>query len=265
MKNVILLNIVLFVNLFSLSAQNDTMYVMRSGVVVGKYNVHNQVDSIIFYQPFNISDNTFTDSRDGYVYRIVTIGNQVWMAENLKYLPSVTGPETGSETTSYYYVYGYDGTSVEDAKATTNYGIYGVLYNWTAAMEGFASSTDNPSGVKGVCPTGWHLPSDAEWEELIDYLGGVDVAGYKMKETGIEHWDNPNTGANNESNFTALPGGIRYLNGSFLTIGNHGYWWSATMDNASSAWHRSLVNDYIGVYWDTHYLDDGLSVRCVKD
>ena len=108
--------------------------------------------------------STIKDARDNQTYRIVTIGSQTWMAENLKYLPSVVGPGPGSKKTPHYYVYGYNGTNVTDAKATANYNTYGVLYNWPAAMNGAASSTTNPSGVQGVCPDGWHLPSDAEAE-----------------------------------------------------------------------------------------------------
>ena len=122
----------------------------------------------------DILNNGFTDARDGTHYDAVKIGNQVWMAENLKYLPSVVGPATGSETAAYYYVYDYDGTDVMAAKATANYTTYGVLYNWPAAMN--------------ACPTGWHLPSDAEWTELTDYLGGSGVAGGKLKEIGTTHW-----------------------------------------------------------------------------
>ncbi len=102
------------------------------------------------------------DSRDSQIYQYITIGAQVWMTENLAYLPSVFAPATGSNSTAYYYVYGYNGTDVAAAKATSNYTTYGVLYNWPAAMNGSASSTSNPSGVQGICPSGWHLPSDAE-------------------------------------------------------------------------------------------------------
>ncbi|SDD19418.1 FISUMP domain-containing protein [Williamwhitmania taraxaci] len=216
-------------------AQNDTMYVMKAGAVISKYNVNTQVDSIIFYQPTITQGNTFTDSRDGNVYHTVTIGSQVWMVENLKYLPSVVGSGTGSTTTPYYYVYGYNGTVVADAKATANYAIYGVLYNWPAAMNGAASSTVNPSGVQGVCPTGWHLPSDAEWTQLTTFLGGESVAGGKLKEIGTTHWASPNTGADNSSGFTALPGGYRNYGGSFYYIGYGGYWWSATEYDATHA------------------------------
>ena len=184
LKKVSLATFLTFVLSFSsVFAQNDTMYIMKSGAIVGQYNVNTEVDSVIFYKPTieETTSGTFIDSRDGNEYNWVQIGDQIWMAENLKYLPSVVGSGTGSETTPYYYVYGYDGTNVPDAKATDNYATYGVLYNWTAAMNGEASSKTNPSGIQGVCPAGWHLPSDAEWTELTDYLGGRSVAGGKLK------------------------------------------------------------------------------------
>ncbi len=210
------------------------------------------------------SGNSFTDSRDGNVYKTVTIGNQVWMAENLKYLPSVVGPDTDSRTSPYYYVYDYDGTDVNDAKAADNYRIYGVLYNWPAAMAGSTSSSTNPSGVKGVCPTGWHLPSDSEWTELIDYLGGEDVAGGKLKEAGTTHWDRPNTGATNESGFKGFAGGRRDVFEIFLYFGNSGWWWSAT-GGTFQAYYKCLVTNTIKVYGEMGLKDHGMSVRCVKD
>src|SRR5690554_5326414 len=213
------------------------------------------------------SGSTFTDPRDGKVYQTVVIGNQVWMAENLAYLPSVNMVADGSEDAagSYYYVYGYDGTNVADAKATDNYATYGVLYNWTAAMDGEASSTTNPSGIQGVCPAGWHLPSDAEWTELTDYLGGTSVAGGKLKETGTTHWASPNTGATNETGFTALPGGYRYGNGNFDYIGDNGNWWSATEDSTDTAWYRYMGFSYSDVYRLDYYKELGFSVRCLRD
>jgi hypothetical protein len=99
-----------------------------------------------------------TDDRDGTTYKVVRIGAQLWMAENLKYLPSVVGMATGSNSTPYYYVSGYNGTSVEEARAIANYNTYGVLYNWAAATQ-------------DVCPAGWRLPTDADWTELTDGSG----------------------------------------------------------------------------------------------
>jgi len=208
---------------------------------------------------------TYKDNRDDKIYAYVTIGTQVWMTENLAYLPSVVGPGTGSNSTAYYYVYGYDGSDVATAKATSNYTTYGVLYNWPAAMNGSASSISNPSGVQGICPSGWHLPSDAEWTILIDYLGGEDVAGGKMKETGFSHWTSPNTGATNESGFTALPGGYRLGDGNFNAVGIYGKWWSSTESGTLSAWYRYLGYDFSYVYRLSYSKELGFSVRCLRD
>ena len=211
--------------------------------------------------------NTFPDSRDGKVYKTVTIGEQVWLAENLAYLPSVIDPPTGSEdagheTDPYYYVYGYADIDVAAAKATENYQTYGVLYNWTAAIT--------------ACPSGWHLPSDAEWKQLEMYLGvtqeeadetwwrGTDEGG-KLKEVGTFHWESPNEGATNESGFTALPGGFRVSSGALHSIGSHGYWWSSTEYNADSAWIRGLTNSLSNVDRDFDGKVHGFSVRCVRD
>src|SRR5690554_4034980 len=269
LKKVSLATFLTFVLSFSsVFAQNDTMYIMKSGAIAGQYNVNTEVDSVIFYKPTieETTSGTFIDSRDGNEYNWVQIGDQVWMAENLAYLPRVNMVADGSEDAagSYYYVYGYDGTNVADAKATDNYATYGVLYNWTAAMNGEASSTTNPSGIQGVCPAGWHLPSYAEWTELTDYLGET-VAGGKLKETGTTHWNSPNTGATNETGFTALPGGDRGGSGTFYGIGDYGLWWSATESNASNAWYRYMVYNYSGVNRTNVNKEIGFSVRCLRD
>ena len=209
--------------------------------------------------------NGITDTRDGNHYEVVKIGNQIWMAENLKYLPSVVGPGTGSETAPYYYVYGYDGTDVNAAKATANYTTYGVVYNWTAAMAGLASSTTNTSGIQGVCPTGWHLPSDAEWTELTDYLGtdaGSKLAGNAILWTDGTLDQNANFG---ETGFTALPGGYRYSDGAFYDIGFGGLWWGATEFSAASAWYRFMVYSTSSVGRSYDGKEFGFSVRCVRD
>jgi len=201
--------------------------------------------------PFNPL-GTFTDSRDGNVYTTVTIGTQVWMKENLAYLPSVVSMGTVSYTIPYYYVYGFaNSTNVAAAKAKANYTIYGVLYNWPAALT--------------ACPDGWHLPSDEEWTQLIDYLGGEDIAGGKMKEMGTSHWYYPNNGANNQSGFSGLPGGRREGIGYFGDIGYNGYWWSSTVDSREYAWGLTL---YKSVSYVDIFISDkinGFSVRCLRD
>jgi len=211
---------------------------------------------------------SFTDSRDGNVYKTVIIANQVWMAENLRYLPSVQN--YSDINNACHYVYGYNGTNVAEAKATPSYNEYGVLYNWFAAMAGRVESIANPSGVKGICPEGWHLPSEAEWLQLSNYLNGSGDAGGMLKEEGTLHWESPNTGAINEFGFTALPGGYRGEAGSFTKIKTNGYWWSTTADNGNSCaryFYLSHDNANAAIYYNKNTRNKGwgLSVRCVRD
>ncbi|NHB68787.1 fibrobacter succinogenes major paralogous domain-containing protein [Perlabentimonas gracilis] len=206
-----------------------------------------------------------TDSRDGTHYNAVRIGYQVWMAENLKYLPSVNPPTITSNTEPCYYVYGYDGTSVNIAKNRENYITYGVLYNWPAAMNGQESSDANPSGVQGVCPKGWHLPSHDEWKQLTDYLGGGFAAGGKLKETSTTHWNSPNTGATNETGFTALPGGCLSDAKVFDLIGLRGQWWSTSFKGWNWVMTCFMGHDYSNAWRDQFYKMEGFSVRCVRD
>jgi uncharacterized protein (TIGR02145 family) len=194
----------------------------------------------------------FTDDRDGNVYQIVEIGNQIWMAENLKYLPAVVGTNYVSINAPYYYVYGNNSSNVALAKSVLQFSLYGVLYNWSAAIN--------------ACPVGWHLPSDEEWTVLSDYLGGPNSAGGKLKANGTNYWISPNTGATNETGFTALPGGFLSHNGyDFNYIGIRGYWWSSTDDNTPFAWARRITNnsaDQSRTHLPKAY---GFSVRCARD
>lgn len=208
-----------------------------------------------------MTSGTFTDDRDKHDYRWIKIGNQKWMAENLAYLPWVSGP-VGSENINYY-VSGYNGTDINAAKGTENYHTYGVLYNMAAALNGQDTSSTNPSGIQGVCPSGWHLPSSAEWTELIDFLGTDTLAGGSMKERGTNHWAFPNTGASNESGFTALPGG--YMSGGFNDILLKSLWWSSKgrpLSGADTYGNYYKSNDVILWNVDSTF---GVSVRCVGD
>ena len=198
----------------------------------------------------------FTDSRDGNQYETGGIGNQCWMKQNLAYLPDVSPPSNGSQTSSYHYVYGYDGSSVSEAKETSNFQDYGVLYNWPAALT--------------ACPDGWHLPSDDEWTILTNFLGGQSVAGGKMKSTRTEpdphpRWNSPNTGATNESGFSGLPGGYRSGSGNFSSVGNLGYWWSSTEYSSTNAWLRYLIHDNVNADRLSSNKEYGFSVRCLRD
>lgn len=194
-----------------------------------------------------------TDSRDGNIYRTVRIGSQTWMAENLKYLPSVNEVTTISNEVPYRYVYGYSGNDVEEAKASENYGIYGVLYNWEAA--------------KDACPAGWRTATDEDWTVLTDHLGGEEVAGRKLKEAGTDHWSFFNlSNADNESGFTALPGGSNWQ-AEFVALGNTAYFWTSTENsqNQNHAWRRGLSSMAESVNRTDNGKRYGMSVRCIKN
>lgn len=196
-------------------------------------------------------------------YDIITIGTQTWMAENLattRYNDGTVIPLI-TDGTSWYTAgnNGFPGYCWYEDESS-NLIAYGALYNWYA--------TDTLSnGDKNVCPTGWHMPTDDEWTTLTTYLGGTTVAGGKMKEAGLAHWNSPNVGATNESGFAALPGGHRHYLGAFYYIGSNGYWWSSTgyYLNPLNAWFRYLINSNGSVGNDAYNKGDGFSVRCLRD
>lgn len=199
-----------------------------------------------------LTDTTgiFRDLRDNNTYNFIKIDDQVWMQENLAYLPAVSPPALPSNYDPLYYVYGYQGTDVGEAIAKTNYDVYGVLYNWPAAME--------------ACPAGWHLPSDAEWGILATSLDNTSFGG-KLKEAGIAHWASPNAGATNESGFTALPGGYRHSSGSFVYKGTHGDFWTSSESSDVVARWRGLLYDQQNLSYGAISKQNGFSVRCVMD
>jgi uncharacterized protein (TIGR02145 family) len=190
----------------------------------------------------------------GNEYTFVTIGTQDWLIENLKTtkyndgtdIPHVTDDLEWINLSTPGYCWYYND------KAT--YGdTYGALYN------GYTVDTEK------LCPIGWHVPSDEEWTALINYLGGSSIAGGKLKETGTEHWVSPNTGATNETGFTALPGGCRVATPDFKYVGYHGEWWSSTEYSPDNAWNRGM--GYSGSYVGRsgYHKIFGFSVRCVRD
>lgn len=214
-------------------------------------------------------------------YPIVQVGSQWWMAKNLAYLPSVSPASSVSNTEKHYYVYGYNGIDASIAKATDNFNTYGVLYNWPAIMNGSGSSNDNPSGVRGICPEGWHLPSHAEWTQLENYMiaNGFNYDG-TTKDNKIAKslaatilWKEPSlTGdvgtdlsLNNKSGFSALPGGHRYNFASFDALGYLGCWWACTETYPNIAWCRVMTCFYNKSIGETNYKECGFSVRCIKD
>jgi uncharacterized protein (TIGR02145 family) len=190
---------------------------------------------------------------DGNTYRTVTIGTQTWMAENLKTtrynddtaIPLVTdNTEWKSLIHPGYCWYNNDALTYKDT--------YGALYNWYAAASG------------KLCPTGWRVPSDAQWLTLSTYLGGESLAGDKMKEEGSAHWKILNNASTNVSGFTALPGGGR-VSGSFSSIEESGAWWSSTEYNADFAWCRELDDNVVELMEGSLVKNMGFSVRCIKN
>ena len=209
-------------------------------------------------QTVGIPGPSITDS-EGNTYKTVTIGTQQWMAENLKVtkyndgidIPNITDNTQWFQLTTGAWAY-YNNDVTYNVK-------YGKLYNWYAV-----SPTVN--GNKNVCPTGWHVPTDTEWTVLTDYLGGETVAGGKMKEVGTTSWNSPNTDATNTSLFTGLPGGNRYKDGSYNSIGIFGNWWSSSEYKPDISWYRSLYYFSCNTYRNvSNEKDYGLSVRCLRD
>jgi uncharacterized protein (TIGR02145 family) len=189
---------------------------------------------------------------DGNIYNTVAIGTQVWMVENLKTtkyrngdpIPNVTENIEWSNLTTGAYC-DYDNTPGNSVT-------YGKLYNWFAVNDS-----------RNIAPTGWHVPSDAEWTILTSFLGGEEVAGGKLKETGTTHWQSPNTGATNESGFSGLPGGDNRF-GSFSSLGDFGCFWSST-ELGPTAWFHFLSYNDASVPRSNETKSIGFSVRCLRD
>ena len=200
-------------------------------------------------------DGTVTDI-DGNVYHTVTIGTQTWMVENLKTTKYCNGnPITNVTDNANWAAFSMGAYCWYNNDAATYKETYGALYNWYAVADG-----------RNIAPAGWHVPSDAEWTTLTDFLGGQIGAGGKLKQTGTIYWPDPNA-STNSSGFTALPGGYRdYGDGTFNGIVNSGYFWSNTAVGPGDAWYRTLyyTDANVGRYYRS-VKPRGMSVRCVKD
>ena len=200
-----------------------------------------------------ITTPTSVTDIDGNIYHTVTIGTQVWMVENLKVtkyrngdpIPNISDATAWSNlTTGAYCNYNNDANNL-----TT----YGRLYHWYAVNDS-----------RNIAPAGWHVPSDTELTTLLTYLGGVNIAGGKLKETGITHWNTPNEGATNQTGFTAVPGGYRIAGGTCNYMGSHGYWWCSTVSGTNGLYMRMYFGDTF-VFQDGSVKKTGFSVRCLKD
>lgn len=191
-----------------------------------------------------LSNDTIKDI-DGIVYKTIKIGDQLWMAENLKVthygngdkIPCLKDEDEWDTNNGAYCYYDNDANNINK---------YGMLYNWFALND-----------KRNLAPLGWHIPSDKEWQTLIDYLGGEALAGGKIKR---------NEGVMDESGFAALLGGYRYNHGLFEGIGTNSYFWSSTESNGGNAWHRYLYHGTENVYRDdSGWKQGGYSIRCIKD
>jgi uncharacterized protein (TIGR02145 family) len=217
-------------------------------------------------QYLEISENNITISDiDGNIYPVVKIGRKWWTAENLKVtrycngdtLPNITDNREWRQVTSGAYC-NYDNDERNAAS-------YGRLYNWYAVNDS-----------RNLAPAGWHVATDEDWKELEMYLGmnesqaddtyyrGTDEGG-KLKKTGTSNWICPNTGATNQSGFSALPGGYRTYNGYFICMGYTASYWSSTESKKSNAWHRYLSYDCSGINHNHYFKQGAFSIRCVKD
>lgn len=242
----------------------------------------------------HVVSGSFTDNRDGNTYKTVTIGEQEWMAENLKYLPKInTNGEfsaAGNNSEPAYGVSGYNGNDVEEAKAQEHYKNYGVLYNWWAAILASDEKGQQKNLNQGVCPDGWHLPGNEDWDKLSDYVVaqgypnepdnpygmGNALKSCRQEESGLqgacatsEHprWEaDPDHFGIDVYGFAALPGGIRSFSGSYHSLGFSGGWWSADDSEFigfTSFFSIGKVNSNAGLAFEGKH--NGLSVRCVRD
>jgi uncharacterized protein (TIGR02145 family) len=199
------------------------------------------------------SFNTKIADIDGNTYNTVTVGTQVWMAENLKTtkwqngnaIPTTTADITAIVSPEYQWAYNDN---------SGNIAAYGRLYTWAAATD-----------VRKICPTDWHVPTNTEWESMKTFLGGEAAAGGKIKEAGLSHWASPNTNATNETGFTARPGGYRMPAGTYVSLTISSYFWSSTVDDASLAWGQGLHSSDGDMLQGGYVYNDGVSIRCLRD
>ena len=258
-------------NVTGLTNNTEYYYRIRASNSCGTGLNSNTVSVILpgFCGPSGTCSGNITDSRDNKTYATVQIVNQCWMVENLNIGNRIDGvSEQTNNSIIEKYCYGDD---------PANCNIYGGLYQWDEMMAYGTSVNTKGPGPRGICPTGWHIPTDNEWKCLEMNLGmiqseadrinfrGTDEGG-KLKQTVITHWNAPNTGATNNSGFTGLPGGYRGTNGSFSSVGIYGFWNSATDDSGTSGLLRRLdYNTAKVVRSDWNSKKSGYSVRCIKD
>ena len=238
--------------------ETETEYYFRlkavnsEGTVYSNDTLFTTLGSSENYISFNtgVSYGSLTDI-EGNIYKTIEIGSQTWMAENLRTLKLNDGTDIPYiENASDWN----DLNSPAYCLINTDTSIYGALYNW------YTVSSER------LCPEGWSVPNDQDWSVLTDYLGGQTEAAKSLKEAGARHWLTTNNNTNNDSGFTALPGGYRNHNGSFGDLSKSGYFWTSTLDTGSgTVFYRSMYYGYNNVDRSSSNQKSGFSVRCIKD
>jgi uncharacterized protein (TIGR02145 family) len=184
----------------------------------------------------------------------ITIGTQIWTGCNLNVSTYANGDPIDEVNDPSFWATLTTGAWCYYLNDTANGPIYGKLYNWYAIND-----------PRGLAPIGYHVPTDAEWTTLITFLGGESISGGKLKATGTTLWTSPNTDATNSSGFTGLPGGFRYDDGTFSSIGYFGNWWSSSENTTTNAWYRYLNYNNGNANRFNYNMKNGFSVRLIKD
>jgi len=238
---------------------NNDIGIAQRGMMVFNINSSYKVGIGFYYWSgskwISLTQNVSVMDFDGNAYSTVKIGNKIWMAENLRSLHYSDGSNLLGGATYY---------NMNDSLKE----IYGLLYQWDAIMNGESSSNSNPSGVQGICPNGWHLPSLSEFEELISLVGGDSIGGGPLKEFGTYRWLFPNKAGSNISGFNALPGGwLIFYSGEihYEYLGIYTWFWSCTEFDSNHSQCLSLYYDFAGIWQVNSPKYAYFSVRCVQD
>jgi uncharacterized protein (TIGR02145 family) len=227
--------------------QNYETFVAQIFISNSDYQYNAQLENLL---------STVTDI-DGNTYQTLLIGDQRWMIENLKVTHYRNGDSIATGYTSSDWSVLSSGAYAVYGDNESNADTYGYLYNWHVVED-----------IRNIAPVGWHVPTVNEWQTLVDYLGGFSVAGNKAKEAGTTHWNSPNTGATNESGFTALPGGIRTKHGGgFDNMGEGAYFWSDSEcdGNTETAWHWFMYSFNSEMKENNFHKSFGTSIRCIRN
>jgi uncharacterized protein (TIGR02145 family) len=232
----------------------DTSYYVRAyainsaGIAYGS-----QVSFHTLQVPFNCGDVVSYEGQD---YATVLIGNQCWFRQNLNVGVMIDGSTSQTDNgLTEKYCYNNEPSKCE---------VYGGLYQWNELMQ--YTTTE---GIKGLCPEGWHIPTQDEWYTLVDFLGGVNTAGAKLKDGGVTYWKSPNTGATNSSGFTGLPGGMLVGTGmTFAVLSEEADFWTSSLDDyygTTHPWSWHLYYNQVYTNPTIGFRTNGYSVRCLKD